>query len=101
MLLEKLQRALPRQFCRFRVVARSIVAVEAVSRVVPEDRHLGVRRLYRVDAFLRNMSAVVTDRCVDAQARGRQPGNAAAEAVANQPDFLPRLPARVLERSGG
>jgi hypothetical protein len=52
MLLQKLQRALLRQLRRFRVVARPIVAVEAVARVVPEDRHLGIRRLHRVDALL-------------------------------------------------
>jgi hypothetical protein len=41
MLLQKLQRAFLR---RFRVVARPIIAVETVACVVPEDRHLGIRR---------------------------------------------------------
>src|ERR1041385_4691085 len=110
MTAKEFQRALPRQFGRFRLKILALIAIEAVPRVIEKQRHV---RLSRLDLFnfcrtdvrifgtevhhhwtarflrsvCRDLSTVVADRCSRIESRGSQPRKTAAKAKSQHANF--------------
>src|SRR5579884_2770871 len=112
MLAQEGEGALACKLRRFRVVAGPILTVEAVAGVIPKDLHLGMQLLHAINILFRDVpvlrtevqhhraarplfgktrdiSAVVSNRSIDLQARRRQPCGGPTKTIPNNTAFAP------------